>query len=72
VYKAIYPSLDFALKNVYKLLLFLLGMGPRAPTSWGQSSQVNAELEKAGGLADRPRVAGAFLAVRVPMTGLGD
>jgi len=28
VYKAIDPSLDLALKNVYKLFLFLLGMGP--------------------------------------------
>jgi hypothetical protein len=72
VYKAIYPSLDLALKNVYKLLLLLLGMGPRAPTSWRQSSQVHTHLDKAGSFANRPVVAGAFLAVRVSMTGLGD
>src|SRR6516162_5923965 len=33
VNNAIYPSLDLALKNVYKLLFLLLGMGPRAATS---------------------------------------
>ena len=70
VNKAIYPSLDLALKNVYKLLLFLLGMRPRTPISGRQSNQVYADLVKTSSFADRPLVAGVFLAIRVSMTGL--
>jgi hypothetical protein len=51
VEKAIYPSVDLALKNVYKLFLLLLGVGPRASISWGQSNQVYADLEKTRGFA---------------------
>jgi hypothetical protein len=70
VNEAIYPSLDLALKNVYKLLLFLLGMGPRTPISGRQTNQVHADLAKTGSIANCPLVAGVFLAIRVSMTGL--
>jgi hypothetical protein len=70
VNKAIYPSLDLALKNVYELLLFLLGMGPRTPISGRQANQVHADLAKTSSIANCPLVAGAFLALRISMTGL--
>jgi hypothetical protein len=72
VNKAIYPGLDLALKNVDKLLLLLLGVGPRTPISWRQANQVHADLAETGSIADSPLVAGVFLAIRILMTGFGN
>jgi len=71
VSNAVYPRVHFALKNVHKLFLFLLGVRPGASLSRHQSLKVHADLEQAGGFAEAPFIAGVFVAVRIIVARLG-
>jgi len=65
VKKAVYPSVNLTLKNVYELFLFLLGMRPRTSLSGRQPHQVHANLQQSRMFADAPLITGAFVAVRI-------
>ena len=65
VKKAVYPSVNLTLKNVYELFLFLLGMRPRTSLSRRQPHQVHPNLQQSRSFADAPFMTRVFVAVRI-------
>jgi|SRR5208282_3730492 len=72
VKKAVYPSINLTLENIYKLFFLLLGVGPGTSLSRRQSHQVHANLEESRSSPNAPLIAGVFVAVRVLVARLGN
>src|ERR1700685_3632259 len=62
---AVDPGVNLTLENVHELLLFLLGMRPRASLPGRQPHQVHANLLQSRESTDTPLMTVVFITVRI-------